>query len=149
MASVMFAKTFGRRKTAVANLELVRGLGQIQINGILAENFFSGYPNRFLIANQPFRLFANLIFDAKAKIQGGGLQIQAEALQLSLVRALVLVQPRDRAFFREQKFLTQDSRKKERRKYGLKKARKASQFSKRLSLYILSKCFVNTRTIKK
>jgi small subunit ribosomal protein S9 len=81
---------------------------------------------------QPFRVSFNLNFDVRVKIHGGGLKSQAEALQLALSRALVIVQPRSQNLFREYQFLTRDPREKERRKYGLKKARKAPQFSKRL-----------------
>ena len=126
-----FASFVGRRKSAVANLILIRGLGQIQINGILAQEFFFRYPIGDVIVHQPFRFFSQLAFDVKAKSKGGGLKTQAEALQLGLVRRVLFLQPRVRHIFREQKLLTRDSRQKERRKYGLKKARKAPQFSKR------------------
>jgi len=124
-----FAKTVGRRKIAVANLELVPGSGQIYVNGCL--KYFAGNPSRLLRIRRPFLVFDNLNFDVKAKVQGGGLQSQASALKLALARALVVVQPRNQNLFREYHFLTRDSRRKERRKYGLKKARKAPQFSKR------------------
>lgn len=127
-----FAKTVGRRKIAVANLELIPGSGKIQVNGRTAETFFSNYPNRIYLVYQPFRVSFNLNFDVRVKIHGGGLKSQAEALQLALSRALVIVQPRSQNLFREYQFLTRDPREKERRKYGLKKARKAPQFSKRL-----------------
>jgi small subunit ribosomal protein S9 len=126
-----FAKTVGRRKIAVANLELVPGSGQIQVNGFSAEKFFAGNPSRLLMVQSPFQVFANLTFDAKVKVYGGGSQSQARALKLALARALVVAQPRNKQLFREYHFLTRDSRRKERRKYGLKKARKAPQFSKR------------------
>lgn len=121
----------GRRKTAGANLNLTPGSGQIKINGQTSENFFVGHPNRLLIVQAPVYVYANLSFDALFKTKGGGLLGQAQAIQLALARALVIIQPRNRDIFRKYSFLTRDSRKKERRKYGLKKSRKAPQFSKR------------------
>jgi small subunit ribosomal protein S9 len=128
---MFFVKTVGRRKMSIANLELIPGSGQIQVNGLSAENFFISSLNRLSVIQRPFIVFTNFTFDAKVKVQGGGLQSQSKALQLSLSRALVAVQPENQSIFRESLFLTRDSRRKERRKYGLKKARKAPQFSKR------------------
>ena len=65
-----FASFVGRRKSAVANLILIRGLGQIQINGILAQEFFFRYPIGDVIVHQPFRFFSQLAFDVKAKSKG-------------------------------------------------------------------------------
>ena len=129
--TTFFANTVGRRKTAGANLDLTPGSGQIKINGQTSENFFVGQPNRLLIVQAPVYVYANLSFDALFKTKGGGLLGQAQAIQLALARALVIIQPRNRDIFRKYLFLTRDSRKKERRKYGLKKSRKAPQFSKR------------------
>ena len=123
----------GRRKTAVASLEIVPGSGKIQINGCLAESFFSGHPKRLLTVQKPFSVLTHLSFDAKVKLMGGGFQRQSEALLIALTRSIILVQPRANRIFRKHGFLTRDSREKERRKYGLKKARKAPQFSKRLT----------------
>jgi small subunit ribosomal protein S9 len=130
----LFAKTVGRRKTAVANLKLIPGSGQINVNGYSVREFFSGRVSRLYITKEPFRIITNQTFDANVKIQGGGLQRQAEALKLALSRALVRTSPKTKYLFREHSFLTRDSRKKERRKYGLKKARKSKQFSKRLCI---------------
>jgi len=132
-----FASFVGRRKSATVNLMLIRGLGQIQINGVLAQDFFRRYPIGNVIAHQPFRFFSHLAFDVKANSKGGGVKAQAEALQLGLVRRVLFVQPRVRHLFRQQKLTTRDSRQKERRKYGMKKARKAPQFSKRLLSYVV------------
>ena len=84
-----------------------------------------------MIVQAPVYIYANLSFDTLFKTQGGGLLSQAQAIQLALARALVIIQPRNQDIFRKYLFLTQDARKKERRKYGLKKSRKAPQFSKR------------------
>jgi len=127
----VFAKTVGRHKKAVANVELVTGFGKIQVNGQPIETFFSGYLSRIWKVQLPFSVLSTPLFDANVKVYGGGLQRQAKALQLALTRSLVKVQPDMQKFFRSHLFLTRDSRQKERRKYGLKKARKAPQFSKR------------------
>jgi small subunit ribosomal protein S9 len=128
---ISFVKTVGRRKKATANLKLYPGSGQIQINNQLIEEFFVGSPLRILITQRPFRIIVYPIFDANIKVMGGGLQSQAKASQLALARALVLNDPLHHKAFRAKSFLTCDSRNKERRKYGCKKARKAPQFSKR------------------
>lgn len=130
-STTFFAKVVGRRKKAVANLELLPGSGKIQINGYIAEQFFSGYPKRLLVIQKPFFISTYLKFNIKVKVKGSGLQSQAESIKLALTRALIRVEPEIRNLFRENYLLTRDSRKKERRKYGLKKARKAPQFSKR------------------
>lgn len=134
--NLFFAKAVGRRKKAVANLELIPGSGKIQINGCIAEYFFSGYPKRLLVIQKPFFISTYLKFNVKAKVKGSGIQSQAEAIKLALARALVIVEPKIRSIFRENYILTRDYRKKERRKYGLKKARKAPQFSKRSGMKI-------------
>lgn len=121
----------GRRKTATTNLKLVPGNGSIFVNGVLMDEFFVGRPDRILLIQRPFRILAHLIFDAKAKTHGGGFMRKAVSLQLALSRSILILQPKIRTVFRENGFLTCDSRTKERRKYGLKKSRKASQFSKR------------------
>ena len=124
-------KTTGRRKTAVANVEIFPGSGKIQINGYQIEKFFSGIPNRLRTVQKPFFISKLYNFDAKVLVRGGGISGQANALILRLTRSLIALQPSTKDNFRKQKMLTRDSRSKERRKYGLKKARKAPQFSKR------------------
>jgi len=128
----LFAKTVGRRKTAIATLKLTPGSGKINVNGYPVKEFFFGQLTRLQVVERPFCILECQIFDASIKLQGGGIQRQAKALQLAMVRALVRTRPKTKYLFRECTFLTCDSRKKERRKYGLKKARKAPQFSKRL-----------------
>jgi small subunit ribosomal protein S9 len=129
---MIFAKTVGRRKIAVANLKLIPGSGKVKVNGYSVKKFFGGHLSRLQVTERPFYLFTHKMFDVYAKVQGGGLSRQADAFQLALVRAFVRVRPRTKYLFRERSLLICDSRKKERRKYGLKKARKAQQFSKRL-----------------
>jgi small subunit ribosomal protein S9 len=128
----ILAKTVGRRKTAVVNLKLIPGLGYVNINGYSVENFFSGRLTRLQKIRRSFCMLVRPNFDVYAKIKGGGFQRKSEAFQVALARALVRICPDTKYLFRKHSFLTCDSRIKERRKYGLKKARKARQFSKRL-----------------
>jgi small subunit ribosomal protein S9 len=133
---LFFAKSVGRRKTSVANLKLVLGSGNIMFNGRRSEEFFLGQPKGLITIQRPLEVLPERNFDIEVKVRGGGLESQAEASQLALALALVFVQPEIRVQFNEYFFLTRDSRKKERRKYGLKKARKAPQYSKRLGKYL-------------
>jgi small subunit ribosomal protein S9 len=131
--TLFFAKTVGRRKKAGANLRLVPGSGKFYVNGDTIEKFFIGNISRPLRAEAPIRVYAcaKISFDANIKTKGGGILGKAQALKIAIARALVVIQPRNRKIFRKYLFLSQDSRRKERRKYGLKKARKSPQFSKR------------------
>ena len=129
--TIFSIKSVGRRKTAITDLTLVSGSGSILVNKVPMDEFFISYPNRILLIQRPFRILTHLIFNAKAKVCGGGVMNQAKSIQLAVSRALLIVSPKTRTMFRENYFLTCDSRTKERRKYGLKKSRKASQFSKR------------------
>lgn len=126
-----FVMTVGRRKIAIANIKLLPGAGNIQVNGNTASKFFIGHHDILSVVQLPFIVSEHLNFDAQANVIGGGLKGQAVSIQLSLSRALVINQPKNQNIFRIKGFLTRDSREKERRKYGLKKARKAPQFSKR------------------
>lgn len=128
----LLAKIVGRRKTAVANLKLIPGLGCINVNGYSLEELFSGHLTRLQKIRRSFQMLVRPTFDVNAKVVGGGLQRKSEAFQIALARALVRICPDAKYLFRKYFFLTCDSRTKERRKYGFKKARKARQFSKRL-----------------
>ncbi len=121
----------GRRKEAVARVRIVPGTGQWTINGRVLEVYF---PNKVhqQIVNEPFvTLGAEGQFDVIARVDGGGTSGQAGALRLGVARALTLVDPENRPALKKAGFLTRDARAKERKKYGLKKARKAPQYSKR------------------
>jgi small subunit ribosomal protein S9 len=131
---LFFAKSVGRRKTSVANLKLVLGSGNITFNGHSLEEFFLGHSKGFITVQRPLEVLPERNFDIEVKVRGGGLTSQSEASQLALSRALVFIQPEIRIQLNEYCFLTRDSRKKERRKYGLKKARKAPQYSKRSNI---------------
>jgi small subunit ribosomal protein S9 len=129
--NLFFTKAVGRRKTAIANIKLVPGSGKIQVNNQRAKKFFVSYPDRLLVIEKPCYSSSHVTFDIKSKVQGGGLKKQADAIQLALARTLVVSFPINRRVFCKNHLLTRDSREKERRKYGLKKARKSPQFSKR------------------
>ncbi|HWG01127.1 MAG TPA: 30S ribosomal protein S9 [Trebonia sp.] len=121
----------GRRKEAVARVRIVPGTGQWTINGRTLDAYF---PNKVhqQIVNEPFvTLGAEDKFDVLVRIDGGGVSGQAGALRLGVARALTLVDPENRPPLKKAGFLTRDARVKERKKYGLKKARKAPQYSKR------------------
>ena len=121
----------GRRKEAVARVRIVPGTGQWTINGRPLDSYF---PNKVhqQIVSEPFVLIgAEGQFDVIARIGGGGVTGQAGALRLGVARALTLVDPENRPPLKKAGFLTRDARVTERKKYGLKKARKAPQYSKR------------------
>ena len=130
-ATIAPAAATGRRKEAVARVRIVPGTGQWTINGRTLEVYL---PNKVhqQIVNEPFvTLGAEGKFDVIARIIGGGTTGQAGALRLGVARALTLVDPENRPSLKKAGFLTRDARVKERKKYGLKKARKAPQYSKR------------------
>ena len=121
----------GRRKTAVATVRLVPGNGLVVVNGRPANNYF-GRAILENIANQPLR-DANLTdtYNAIVKVVGGGLSGQAGAVRQAIARALVKSDEGLHGAMRTGGFLTRDARAKERKKYGLKRARKAPQYTKR------------------
>jgi small subunit ribosomal protein S9 len=130
MALVTYYGT-GRRKSSVARVRLVPGEGKITINGREMENYF-GLKTLELIVKQPLNLTETAgKYDVIAKVAGGGPSGQAGAVRHGISRALLKVDEELRPALKKAGFLTRDAREKERRKYGLKKARKASQFSKR------------------
>ncbi len=121
----------GRRKEAVARVRLVPGEGNIIINNRSFEDFFPNQTSR-LIVQQPLVLTSmEGRFDVLCRVNGGGVSGQAGAVQLGIARALLQANPDTKAMLRRGGFLTRDPRMKERKKYGLHKARKAPQYSKR------------------
>jgi len=121
----------GRRKTSVARVRLIPGSGKILINGHAYEEYF-GLQTLQLIIKQPLALTETLAkYDILARVDGGGFSGQAGAVRHGISRALLRVDLDYRPALKKAGFLTRDPREKERRKYGLKKARKASQYSKR------------------
>lgn len=130
MASVQYWGT-GRRKTAVARVRLVPGTGNISINNRTFEDFFPNKTSR-LIVLQPMELTATTArFDVLCRVNGGGVTGQAGAVRLGIARALIKANPELRPALKRAGFLTRDPRMVERKKYGLHKARKAPQYSKR------------------
>jgi small subunit ribosomal protein S9 len=121
----------GRRKEAVARVRLIPGDGRISINDREFEDFFPNKTSR-LIVQQPLGLTdTNGRFDIICRVHGGGVTGQAGAVQLGIARALLKANPELKSILRRAGFLTRDPRMKERKKYGLHKARKAPQYSKR------------------
>ena len=121
----------GRRKEAVARVRLIPGTGQFKLNGRPLEDYFPR-PVLRMIVTEPLRLTNTLdAYDIIARIEGGGMSGQAGAVRHGIARALVDADPTLRSELKRKGMLTRDARAKERRKYGLKKARKAPQFSKR------------------
>lgn len=130
MAQVKFYGT-GRRKNAVARVYIYPGEGIITINGRKLSEYF-GRRVLEMVVQQPLELTGtNGRFDITVRAQGGGISGQAGAVRLGLARALIQADPNLRPILKKAGFLTRDPRMKERRKYGLKKARRAPQYSKR------------------
>ena len=121
----------GRRKKSIARVRIVPGTGVITINGRDINEYF-GLDTMNLIVNQPFEVTGNVgKYDIVANVTGGGFSGQAGAIRHGLARALVLADEANKPALKAAGFLTRDPRMKERKKYGLKAARRASQFSKR------------------
>jgi len=124
-------QTTGRRKEAVARVRLRPGTGEVVINGRPIERYFTIASHR-QSATEALRISQTAdVYDVHATIAGGGVSGQAGALRLGIARALVSLDEELRPSLKKAGLLTRDSREKERRKYGLKKARKAPQYSKR------------------
>jgi small subunit ribosomal protein S9 len=126
-----YAPTVGRRKEAIARVRLVPGTGEIKVNGRTFENYFPNKVHQQLIREPFVTLEKDGQYDVVATIRGGGITGQAGALRLGISRALINIEIDDRPALKKAGFLTRDARVKERKKYGLKKARKAPQYSKR------------------
>jgi small subunit ribosomal protein S9 len=130
LAQVQFYGT-GRRKNAVARVYLVPGEGRVLVNDRPLDEYF-GQQILAMQVRQPLEVTNNTgRFDVLAKVRGGGISGQAGAIRMGIARALLQADVDLRPVLKSHGFLTRDPRMKERRKYGLKKARKAPQFSKR------------------
>ncbi len=124
-------QTTGRRKEAVARVRLRPGTGKIVCNGRPITEYFPTETHRMIIL-EPLRVTQTAeVYDVDATLDGGGITGQAGALRLGIARALISLDPELRPEVKKAGLLTRDAREKERRKYGLKKARKAPQYSKR------------------
>lgn len=122
----------GRRKSAIAQIKIIRGNGEFLINEKSGIAYMQENPSFLLSMQSPLDLLGlQKNYDVVIKVKGGGLSGQAEAIRLGIARALCSLENSYRPSLKLKGYLTRDSRCKERRKYGLKKARKAPQFSKR------------------
>ena len=124
-------QTVGRRKEAIVRVRLLPGTGQFRLNGRTIEEYFPNKVHQQLI-REPFVILEKADqYDVIGLLHGGGVSGQAGALRLGIARALIEIEPEDRPALKKAGFLTRDPRVTERKKYGLKKARKAPQYSKR------------------
>ena len=125
------AQTVGRRKEAIVRVRLVPGTGKFTLNGKSLEQYFPNKVHQQLIREPLVTTEKPETFDVLATLRGGGTTGQAGALRLAIARALIAIDIEDRPVLKKAGFLTRDPRVTERKKYGLKKARKAPQYSKR------------------
>ena len=124
-------QTTGRRKEAVARARLRPGSGTVTINGRSFETYFPTDAQR-MVVSEPLRVAeVEGSYDVEASIHGGGVSGQAGALRMAIARSLAEIDPESRSALKKAGLLTRDPRKKESKKYGLKKARKAPQYTKR------------------
>jgi small subunit ribosomal protein S9 len=131
VADKPLTQTTGRRKEAVARVRLRPGSGTITINRRPMAEYFPTETHQ-MIVTEPLRLTSTTeTYDVDATLDGGGVTGQAGALRLGIARSLIVVDPELRITLKRAGFLTRDAREKESKKYGLKKARKAPQYSKR------------------
>jgi small subunit ribosomal protein S9 len=121
----------GRRKGAIARVRLAPGDGGFTVNGRQVDDYFPTRVHRMLARGPLTTLGRERDYDVTVTIRGGGIAGQAGAVRLGIARALVEIDPELRSQLKAEGFLRRDAREKERRKYGLKKARKAPQYSKR------------------
>ncbi len=128
-----YIQAIGRRKTAVAQVRLYpKGGGQLVINNVEGKEYFANNLDKIIIINQPLKLTGHLEdVDLSILVRGGGKKSQAEACRHGIARALVEMNVELRPALKAKGWLTRDARKKERKKPGLKKARRAPQWSKR------------------
>ena len=121
----------GRRKTSIARVRIRQGTGKVTVNRRALEDYFPSETHR-MVATEPLRLSnTHEVYDVDATLEGGGVSGQAGALRMGISRALVDLDADLRPMLKKAGMLTRDAREKERKKYGLKKARKAPQYSKR------------------
>jgi small subunit ribosomal protein S9 len=131
MPTKPLTQTTGRRKEAVARARLRPGTGVHTINGRTFDEYFPTAVQRMVVAEALRVTSTEETYDVDATMHGGGVSGQAGALRMAIARALVEIDPDARAALKKAGLLTRDPRKKESKKYGLKKARKAPQYTKR------------------
>jgi small subunit ribosomal protein S9 len=121
----------GRRKEAIVRVRLVPGSGSFALNGRSLESYFPNKVHQQIVKEPLVTVDKVDLYDVFANLRGGGVSGQAGALRLAIARALISLEPDDRPALKKAGFLTRDARETERKKYGLRKARKAPQYSKR------------------
>ncbi|HEY4691203.1 MAG TPA: 30S ribosomal protein S9 [Anaerolineae bacterium] len=126
-----YSEGVGRRKTSVARVRLTPGSGSIVVNDKPAEAYFGREIDRSMLVSPLVATGTQGRYDISVKVLGGGVTGQAEAVRMGVARALLALDPNFRATLRQAGFLTRDARAKERKKPGLKRARKAPQYTKR------------------
>ena len=132
MATTRYYYGTGKRKSSVARVRLLPGTGQIIVNGKTAQDYFGGRDLYQLVVHMPFRVTGTEgRFNANIAVKGGGATGQAEAVRHGVSRALLEADPEHRGALKQAGLLTRDARIKERKKVGLKRARKAPQYTKR------------------
>lgn len=131
MATKPLTQTTGRRKEAVARARLRTGSGTVTVNGRTFEDYFPMATQRMVVAEALHVTNTETSYDIDATMHGGGVNGQAGALRMAIARSLVELDEELRPALKKAGLLTRDSRRKESKKYGLKKARKAPQFTKR------------------
>jgi small subunit ribosomal protein S9 len=131
VATKPLTQTTGRRKRSVARARLRPGTGVITVNGRTFEDYFPTALSRMVVSEALRITSTDMAYDVDATIHGGGISGQAGALRMAVARSLVELDPEQRPALKKAGLLTRDPRKKESKKYGLKKARKAPQYTKR------------------
>ncbi|MEK7059608.1 MAG: 30S ribosomal protein S9 [Patescibacteria group bacterium] len=132
MAKNSYFYAIGRRKSATARVRLQGGKGAITINGKTAAEYFADSKYQLAKLQQPFTVLDNVNkFDVSVVVSGGGHDGQAEAVRLGIAKAFVIMNPDFKSTLKRADLLSRDSREKERKKFGLKGARKQRQFTKR------------------
>lgn len=125
------AQSTGRRKSSVARVRLYQGTGEFKLNGRSLDSYFPQTALRLRVLEPLKTVEADGRYDVHATLEGGGYTGQTDALRLGIARALVSIDPDLRSALKREGFLTRDARRVERKKYGLRKARRAPQFTKR------------------
>ena len=132
MAEAKYDYGLGRRKSATARARLVKGKGQITINGKPAAEYLDGNKTLLAEVTDPLALVGKQQeFDVSILVKGGGLAGQVDAIKMAIAKAITVGAPDLRGSFKKAELLRRDSRKKERKKYGLRSARKREQYSQR------------------
>ena len=131
MTTTTYERGTGRRKCAIAQVKLLKGSGEIVVNGKPYQDLFTMVNYRRTIEKPLVVTDTMGKYNIQVKVTGGGIRGQSDAISLGIARALVKTNENFRAALRKEGLLTRDSRVKERKKYGLKRARKAPQYTKR------------------